>query len=95
MMFRPVLRLDGMPNISAPYHPPNAAPTQSPFVARGREAMKGKPKGRLPVEDAVGTKLIPMKCRTCGREWFWRITRPETMLCACPTDNTPPPKSAA
>jgi len=31
--YRLQLRLDGMPNISAPYQPPNSAATQSPFVA--------------------------------------------------------------
>jgi HK97 family phage major capsid protein len=31
--YRLQLRIDGMPNISAPYQPPNSAPTQSPFVA--------------------------------------------------------------
>jgi hypothetical protein len=31
--FRLLIRVDGMPNIGAPYQPPNTAPTQSPFVA--------------------------------------------------------------
>jgi len=31
--FRLLIRVDGMPNISAPYQPPNSAATQSPFVA--------------------------------------------------------------
>jgi Phage capsid family len=32
LTFRLQVRIDGMPNVSAPYQPPNSAATQSPFV---------------------------------------------------------------